>query len=223
MTTYLETYKADVYDTLDIEGYVPDVQGWVNQGFQGFMKEALQKMKKPDDRRVEIIEVGSWKGLSTLQTVLMAQQLSMKVRIIAVDTWLGSPEFYHKVDDPLYVSLKKVNGYPSLYYTFVKNVKYHKMEDSIVPFPLPSDQAYEVMKNWKHKADIVYVDAAHEEDPVFKDICHFWELLHPGGVMIGDDWAWPGVKAAVIRFSTENKVEYREHGHVWTMTKPKLL
>ena len=50
--------------------------------------------------------------------------------------------------------------------------------------------------------DLVYIDAAHEEDPAFRDYALYWDLLAPDGVLLGDDYlAWEGVTRAADRFA----------------------
>ena len=52
---------------------------------------------------------------------------------------------------------------------------------------------------------MIYIDASHEEDDVYKDIKNFYSVLSEGGVMFGDDYTedWPGVINSVNRFKDE--------------------
>jgi len=49
--------------------------------------------------------------------------------------------------------------------------------------------------------DLVYVDGAHEYAEVLADISAWWKLLRIGGILLGDDFAWPGVKKAAEEFA----------------------
>jgi hypothetical protein len=94
------------------------------------------------------------------------------------------------------------NGYPTVFYTFAKNMKVLGHDDLVAPFPISSQQAVEVLHHYKIRADLIYVDASHEYRPVKDDMDQFWTVLKPGGSMIGDDYHlnWPGVIQAVNEF-----------------------
>lgn len=159
------------------------------------------------NEKITIIEVGSWKGKSCITIANTLKQLGFtNISIIAVDTWLGAPEFWTwgLNDHTRGVSLNIVNGLPTVFYTFTKNIKYYNHDDIVAPFPISSAQAVEVLKHHNIKADIIYVDASHEYEPVKQDITSYWQLLNSGGTMIGDDYqsGWPGVVKAVDELST---------------------
>ena len=69
-------------------------------------------------------------------------------------------------------------------------------------------------------------DAAQEYGAVKQDIETYYELLKPGGFMIGDDYSpagWPGVVRAVNEFSKKNSLSLKLSGVVWMLQKPALL
>ena len=162
-----------------------DPAGWIQPAFAPFFKRALDSVSEKT-KSVVIIEVGSWLGLSTR---VMANELSVRGMkdscVIAVDTWLGSPE--HVGDEKLI----------SLYETFVSNVKHEKLEGFIHPFRISSTQAGHFFEQKKITGDIIYIDAGHEYESVKLDIDVFWRVLKPDGFMLFDDYAWPGVIKAV--------------------------
>ena len=177
------------------EGYVADLQGWMPDTFPAIFRSALGSMGKT----VEIVEVGSWKGTSAIEMASICAGSDVSAKIICVDTWLGSPE--HFTD---------IGNYQDLHTTFVKNVKSKDLGDVIVPLAMPSLQAVEVLKKYRVRPDIVYIDAAHEYLPVRLDIEAYWEILKPGGIMIGDDYSascWPGVVRAVNEFSITRNLQ----------------
>ena len=145
--------------------------------------------------------------------------------IIAVDTWLGAPEFWTwGLNDPTRgISLQCMQGYPQVFYTFTKNVKSYGHDDMIAPFPISSVQGADVLQHYGIQADIIYVDAAHEYEPVKSDIEKYWSLLKPGGVMFGDDYTvsyWPGVVKAVDEFCNNNNLQLSTQGVMWYIRKP---
>lgn len=197
MAEFIQSLKDAAYSDLSIEGHSVDLQGWINTGFDEVFKHCLQT----EDPLV--IEVGTWKGASADR---MMKMMEKKGNVICVDTWLGAPEFWVKNYD-----LKRIKGYPSVFYTFTKNMKALGYENHIAPLPLSSIQAADLLDHHGVKADIIYIDAAHEYDAVKQDILAYHKLLKPGGIMMGDDFHWPGVEKAV----KEVLPAYKLNGVVW--------
>lgn len=158
-----------------------------------------------------IIEVGSWKGASAINMAQIAETNMLNTGILCVDTWLGSAEMWQdKSDETRYDSLRIQNGYPALYNTFLQNVISSGQGNRILPFPQTSEIACRVLKHYGVRADMVYLDASHDYDSVFKDLVNWYDILKKGGIIFGDDYgntvAWPGVKSAVDDFAQINLI-----------------
>ena len=185
----------DPYTDFDATRFPPDLQGW---GSQHAVFEAVLKRCRPK----LIIEVGSWKGASAIHMAGLCKKFDNNAEIVCVDTWLGSPGLYTRPDDPWHSSLAHINGYPSMYYTFLANVVRAGHADAITPLPLPSQHAAEVLAAFGAKADVIYIDAGHDYASVRADIESYWALLSDDGVLVGDDYrAWPGVTKAATEFA----------------------
>lgn len=168
-----------------------------------------------------IIEVGSWKGDSA---TLMASYLAEKQidgALICVDTWLGGIE-HISCDDPKW-GLKQFSkyGYPTLYFNFLANMMHKNVHGLIIPIPNTSLIAGRYLQSKKISADLVYLDASHDEDDVYADAQTYWPLLKPGGVMLGDDWSarWHGVICAASRFAREKNLALQTAGEKWFVQK----
>jgi hypothetical protein len=200
-----------------------DLQGWMDHEFAAVFERMLKKTFDTNQRQLTIIEVGTWKGLSAITMANIAKSLNIPVRILCIDTWLGAPEFWTwGLHDPTRgKSLKTLNGYPSIYYTFLRNVIDHGHQEVICPFPVSSNEAIEVLKFYKIMGDIIYVDAAHEYKSVSNDMERCWEILQDDGYMIGDDYHenWRGVIQAVEEFSTQKNIQKQLDGVVWSFHK----
>ena len=221
MAVLLGFLRNNAFSDLNITEYVPDTHGWMDSGFDRIVTESLTSR----DRKLPltIFEVGSWKGKSCITIADTVKKMGFTdVRIIAIDTWLGAPEFWTwGLNDPTRgLSLKLVNGYPSVFYTFTKNVKFFGHDDIVYPFPISSIQAAEVLTRYGIKADLIYVDASHEYEPVKADIAAFWPLLNDKGIMLGDDYmaGWDGVVKAVNEFGKADV-----NGVVWKFTKGQVI
>jgi hypothetical protein len=218
---FISRLKSNAFDTLDITDYTPDIHGWMDTGFSDIISKIVDERDRND--MITVIEVGSWKGKSCVTIAETLKRLGfINIRIIAIDTWLGAPEFWTwGIDDPTRgKSLNINNGYPNVFYTFTKNIKYFNHDDIVAPFPISSAQGVEVLKHHNILADIIYVDASHEYEPVKQDILSYWQLLKTGGTMIGDDYQrdWPGVMKAVDELSNLYG-EAEISGVVWKFTK----
>lgn len=220
--SFLDILKRSAFDTLDTNGHVVDLQGWMEPTFK-MQFDALLSSHDPVEP-LTILEVGSWKGLST---TTMAERCKLKgitnVNIVAVDTWLGAPEFWTwGLDDPTRgKSLKIVDGYPTVFYTFTKNVKSLGHHDVIAPFPISSRQGAHVLNAHRIRADMVYIDGSHEYDQVLSDLHAYWPLLKDNGVLFGDDYSesWPDVVKVVDEFAKQVGIQVKTQGVLWAIHK----
>jgi len=216
---FIKQLRNDTFDALDVTGYSPDLQGWMAPQFFTVFNSFLNTYKT--DKPLTVVEVGSWKGLSayTMCNILKANKHT-DANVICIDTWLGAPEFWTwgNNDKDRGVSLNKISGYPSVFYTFTKNMKASGHSDMIAPLPLPSTEAIHVLKHYNIQPDIIYIDASHEYESVKKDMELYWDTLKPGGMMFGDDFmkgTWDGVVQAVTEFHRPPTV----NGVVWSVRK----
>ena len=193
-------FGASPYEGFDRSPYPVDMQGWGSD--HPILTKAIELV-----RPTYMVEVGSWKGRSAINMAKHIKALGLDCELVCVDTWLGSPEHWLKVHPDWYTSLKIVNGFPQLYYTFMSNVVANEVQDIITPFPNTSENAAKVFQRMGAKFDIVYIDAAHEFVPVKRDLELYWDLLADNGILIGDDYIeWPEVTAAANEFAREKRL-----------------
>lgn len=150
-----------------------------------------------------IFELGTYKGKSAIHMANLTKKYNTQCKVVCIDTWLGSAEHFHSED------LKRVDGYPTMFYQFLANVMYTNNQDVIVPLPIDTLSQYRILKENNSLADIIYVDAGHFYESVSMDIKLYWELVKPGGVMLGDDYSpdtWNGVVKAVHEFFPQDKI-----------------
>lgn len=121
----------------------------------------------------------------------MAERLPAGCKLYAVDTWLGSVE---------HQDTKYREKLPSLYAQFLSNVIHAGLQEKIEPVRLDSLAA---AKELSVKADLIFIDAAHDTESVYKDIMAWYPHLKEGGVICGDDWTWASVRLAVEKAAKE--------------------
>ena len=208
-------HEKDPYIGFDSSQYPEDLQGWGSTD-PNFLK-LIDKVNPS-----LIIEVGTWKGGSAIFMAEYIKQNNLNCKIICVDTWLGAIEFYADRSDPeRYGSLQKKNGYPSVYYQFLSNVLHRGLEEIIIPFPQTSVLASRFFQLNNVKADMIYIDASHDERDVYDDLNNYWEILNIGGTIFGDDYDqyWPGVRLGVNNFISKNDLSLEFTERQWMIDK----
>ena len=190
----------------------PDMQGW-NYGNKIFA-ELVQQIRP---RR--LFEVGSWKGMSTINFHRQLEKLNQPYELYCIDTWLGSLEHM----DGQYAGGKypKKYGFPQLYLQFLSNLHYAGCLKNIFPIPNTSITAARYLKNQHIHAELIYIDASHESPDVYHDISNYWDLLVEGGVMFGDDHDFDSVAHDVKQFFNERQISYRVVDGVYWVSAPK--
>lgn len=205
-----------IYNNLEL---LPlDLQGW--NGNHHIFSDLIKELKPK-----QIVEVGSWKGQSSVTMAEVVKRENLDTKILCIDTWLGALEFWLTENlnqhDQNERNLLLKNGYPQIYYQFLSNIVHTNNQNIILPLPLTSALAAKVLLARNIKAELVYIDASHEEDDVYNDIVAYWKILSNDGIMFGDDFHtfWPGVQNAVKKFSKQNSIEYEQVDNFWLMRK----
>ncbi|HXZ47240.1 MAG TPA: class I SAM-dependent methyltransferase [Pseudolabrys sp.] len=168
-----------------------------------------------------VFDVGVWKGGSTIFMANLLKENGITGAIVAIDTFLGSPEHWDRTTPDGNLIMRRA-GRPLLYEQFLTNVLRVGMHDLIVPFPQTSDNAAIILSRLGIRADLIHIDAAHEYDAVMRDIRAYWELLEPGGYLLGDDYAerWPDVVRAANEFAESINQKPTVVEPKWYLRKP---
>ncbi|MBN9561921.1 MAG: class I SAM-dependent methyltransferase [Alphaproteobacteria bacterium] len=174
------------------------VQGWNGQhpAFRRLLQEAPNAL---------FIDVGVWKGQSTIYVARIIDELQLDGCVIAVDTFLGSPEHWGQEGE----LFDRVMGRPDLYETFANNVLGHGVADLVVPMPQTSVGAAKILQARGITAGVVHIDASHDYEEVARDLDVYWPLVTPGGFLVGDDYheSWPGVVKAADEFAARHRLD----------------
>lgn len=198
-------FEKDPYDGLDMTGHVYDIHKF------SFPTSVLDLVKTLYPKL--ILEVGSWKGASAIHMADQLRDHAIPGHVVCIDTWLGAEEMWTKPmrdEAGRYPALKLVNGYPSFYYDFLKNVVHAGHQHRITPFPTTSVIGARVLAKLGVKADFIYIDGSHTYDDVMADLRGCWPLIGEGGVLAGDDFVpWWDVQKAVGDFSVEIGVPFQ--------------
>lgn len=160
-----------------------------------------------------IVELGSWLGGSARH---MAGLIPEDGIVYAIDNWHGSvPPAELAVE-------KQICDIDKMYLQFLSNTIHAKLTHKIIPIKMDVVEASKVFTNLK--PNLIYVDASHDEDSVYKDICSWWPFVKDSGFMCGDDWYYgPGVRKAVSRFAAENNLQIYSQNNFWMFIKPNEM
>ncbi len=149
------------------------------------------------------VEVGSWKGATSIVLAQAMREARPDSCLVCVDTWLGSIEHFTNPPSPAWDLCPLLeNGFPRLYEHWMTSILHAQVDEIVVPLPNTSTTAAKWFGRKGLRPNFVFIDAGHDEDDVTTDIRAWWPLLTPGGIMAGDDWSpmWPGVEQAVRKF-----------------------
>jgi predicted O-methyltransferase YrrM len=166
-----------------------------------------------------IVDVGVWQGLSTATLAAAQQTVAPDGIVIAVDTFLGSPEHWTKARLDVHAALRFRFGMPNLYETFLSNMVTGGHSGRVVPIAQTSRNAARILQRLQIRPDLVHIDAAHDHDDVLRDIEMYYDLLTPNGMLIGDDFNWPGVARAVVHFTDAQGLEFSVEHPKWYISR----
>ena len=158
-----------------------DLQGW--RSSHSFLSSVIHELLPKI-----IVEVGVWKGASVITMAKTLNECSLDSAIVAIDTWRGSSEHWCQAEN--YKLMNVYHGLPRLYETFMANVISKSLSDYVVPLPVDSLTAYEILKQRQIHPELVHIDAGHGYHSVSKDLEMWSELLSQGGSIIMDDYDW---------------------------------
>lgn len=169
-----------------------------------FFWNLIANPRSSDDPHIHsIIEIGSWKGKST---ILMAYALNSfdpdSGRIFCVDHFQGSPE------------IGAVNTFPE----FFKNLVNHYADWCAFPIPLKSADAALLFDD-KPFFDLLYIDAAHDYENVSRDFTLWSPKVRSGGIVAFHDAAIPEYPdvARFLREVVEKDPGFELYADVWNL------
>lgn len=152
-----------------------------------------------------IIEFGSFIGNSALAWHRAIRRLQYGTVVVCVDTWLGEANFWRMKGKLL--GPQGLDGQPRLYEAFMLNTR--NASRHILPLRMAADSALRylaelIAKKGLPRPAVVYVDTAHTYPETVLELRAAFELLPPGGFLVGDDFRdqWAEVQQAVSEFVT---------------------
>ncbi|MCI4621426.1 hypothetical protein AT960_11170 [Priestia megaterium] len=168
-----------IYELLAIVEYT---EGWLSN-YEQFGLLHLPSMV--DHLPGDIVEIGSYKGKSTIALALGSSIMSTQKRpIYAIDPFNDS-----------------------YYYSFWGNIKYHRLENFVIPIKKLSTHAYE---DCPQSIAALFIDGDHEYTSVKHDIMYYAPRVVKGGFIVFHDYSeqFPGVLKAVNELCNNEAYEF---------------
>lgn len=155
----------------DIDGWLSDAEG-----------ELLYELARGCRGRGVIVEIGSWKGKSTIW-LAKGSQAGNRVKVYAVDPHTGSSEH------------RESAGGVWTFDEFKKNISNAGVDGLVIPILKNSTEAVEVIRE---PVELIFIDGAHEYELVKLDFLSWFPKVVDGGVMaFHDTIGWEGPKRVV--------------------------
>lgn len=152
--------------------YVKLLEGWLSRG----CTEALYDGVVAADGPGEIAEVGSWKGKSTVALGLAVRRREGTDTIYAIDHHQGSEE-----NQPV------IQAEGSTWNAFLETIEEAGISDLVHPLKMDSADAARWLTKKGVSLKFAFLDGAHDEENVARDIRNYLPLLRPGGIMAFHD------------------------------------
>lgn len=129
-----------------------------------------------------IVEIGSWKGKSTV-CLAKGAEAGSRLKVYAIDPHVGSAE--HHTEGATVWTLDR----------FRQNIRAAGAEDLVVPVVKTS---LEAAGAFDQAVELLFIDGAHDYESVRQDFNVWSPKVVEGGVIAIHDTTWPGPKRVVI-------------------------
>ncbi len=137
--------------------------------------ELFLKIISTCGKNSRIVEVGSWKGRSSIFASRAAAVIDST--LYCVDSWEGSI-----LEGPLHPT---VTPCQQAFLEFQNNITRYGCDNVVVCKGISS----EVAAKWSHgPIDLLFIDAGHDYQSVLTDLKAWVPLVKAGGIICGDDW-----------------------------------
>lgn len=156
-----------------------NVDGWLQPAEGTFLYEVARNCKG----RGVIVEIGSWKGKSTIW-LAKGSKAGNNTKVYAIDPHIGSSENIEKL------------GIVWTYPEFRHNIENAEVEDIVISIPKTSEDA---AREWDGKPiELLWIDGAHEYEMVKLDFDLWSPYLVEGGIIaFHDTTGWEGPRRLV--------------------------
>ena len=182
----------------ELRAMIETVEGWLTDE-EG---ELLYGLAQKCSGRGVIVEIGSWRGKSTI-CLGKGSQNGKRVIVYAIDPHTGAPEH------------KALFGKVWTFDEFKANIRRAQVDDVVSPIVKPSAEA---AQDFQHPVEFVFIDGAHEYEAVKLDFDVWFPKVIEGGIMaFHDSTRSEGVGKVVDNLVCKSK-HFKDVGLVHSIT-----
>ncbi len=156
--------------------------GWFDENNQKVYREMVEKI--PDGGVMAELGVCCGRSLCSVADIIKRKN----IKVFAVDTFEGTAN-----EGDAHLSAK-IDDWQAF---FVDALNKFDIRDNVVILRERTDEAYKKFADGF--LDLVMIDADHSAEAVASDIRLWKPKLKQGGILCGDDWAWPSVREGIAR------------------------
>jgi hypothetical protein len=100
MAQFINILKQNAFNNLNTDNWNVDIHGWMDKSFESVFTNAVNGLNTP----LTIVEVGTWKGLSTTTMARVCKQLNLSMLISEITRILilceaFYPDIYNSVEE----------------------------------------------------------------------------------------------------------------------------
>ncbi len=164
----------------EIKKVVDTLDGWLSHDDGA----NLYSLAKQATGKGVIVEIGSWKGKSTV-CLAKGSKRGNNIPVYAIDPHSGSPEHVQE------------KGHIATFEEFKQNISEAEVEDLVVAIV---DTSQHAALDFDRPVEVIFVDGAHDYDSVKEDFDLWYPKVVDGGWMAFHDSVeptWPGVVEVV--------------------------
>ena len=180
LTKILNGFTTDIgwLEIQQIRHLVKDIDGCPDS--HGML---LYGLAKSGPGKGAIVEIGSWKGKSTIW-LAKGSKSTNREKVFAIDPHTGSVEHRKALGDHVNTGRE-----------FRRNIKRAEVEDWVVPLVMRSTEA---AVNWREPVRLLWIDGSHEYEDVKSDFV-LWErhLVDDGIIALHDSFGFAGPRRVI--------------------------
>ena len=158
-------------DIVRVRQLTSEIDGWLSDG-EG---ELLYELAKGVPSGQAIVELGSWKGKSTVW-LAKGTEAGQRNKVYSIDPHSGSKAHVSE-------------GERNTYTVFLTNLTKAGVQATVVPLVTNSDKA---TRRWREGVGLLWIDASHEYEDVKHDFLSWKQHLLPGAIIALHDCDKPG-------------------------------
>ena len=175
--------------------------------------ETLDAIRRASPHFKLFIEIGTFIGRGVLAVHEYFSRHKIDCPIVTTDTYGGTLQHIPQpqlIGDP---SNERRPGFIRYFDRIVLATFFTKQGLGDLAFPVQAGSRDFFRKFYYRglSASHIYLDSSHEYLDTYEEMRLAWECLEEGGVLSGDDYNWPTVKAAVDRFCFERRLTCSAH------------